>query len=713
MSVNKATEFANEIRPTERMSPVFRAVEWALASVLLFFFIADGIVPGWRALNTDFPNYYLTAALRLNHDSVDRAYEWIWFQRHKDHREIAQPLVGYVPNPPLCAVPILPVGWLPALPAKRAWIVLNLMLLASSLWILRRVTQLPWRRIILLTLLCVLPLRTDFAFGQYYIVILFLICAAYFAIVRNFNFAAGILLAAAAWFKLFPAVFLILFLRKRDGRAIAGLITGLVALGAVSLFIFGLDMHWVWLIEVLPRALRGDLVGPYVLKWSSFTSLWHRLFLYEPELNPAPVISSALLYSVAQALTGTALLFAFLFRTNSESDDRVREWEWAAFVPLLLLLSSMPGPYHYCVLIFSAILGVDFLLRAGKWRASLLFAFLYALACANLPEAYDFDLRRLLATFAFYVVLLWNAPARAGASTKKRLWILASVVCGTLIVFNIRPLRDRAEDFPRRLASTGTIESYASTNPIATKQGVVSIEMVGEGYRAVNRSNGQVLTKGWVGDVLTVAGSRESAFTYFEFEHQGSHIFRVDSDQAAGGGSVPEYVSDGQQPAISGDGRWLAFLREDRGRYTILTSRDGLVPGAVAGGRDVPGVLEITVKGNGDIIAAMGGAGTPHLALLRNGASDLRRLDEIAGTVRYPSMSPDSRLLAFSRREAGSWHLFVRDLASGKERRLTRAACNATSPSWNGPNSILYATDCGRGLGLGAIDQIDLPSNLD
>jgi Glycosyltransferase family 87/WD40-like Beta Propeller Repeat len=691
--------------------------EWLVLLVLLALFIRGALLPGWRILNTDFPNYYLTAALRLDdRASVDRAYEWIWFQRHKDHHEIDQPVVGYVPNPPLCAAPLLPIASLPALTAKRLWIVLNLALLAGTLWILHRVTLLPWRRVLLIAGLCVLPLRTNFNFGQYYILILFLMCLAYYSIRRGHRFTAGAWLAAAAWFKLFPAVFLLLFLRKREWRAISGLLAGLILLGALSVLIFGLDMHRVWLVEVLPRALRGDLVGPYVLKWSSFTSLWHRLFLFEPELNPTPVINSIRLYATAQALTGTALLFAFLFsadRTGGEPDisERTTAWEWSAFVPLLLLLSSMPGPYHYCVLIFSAVLGVDFFLRIGQWRVALLLGILYALACASLPEQGDFALRRLLATFAFYVVLLWHAPAKQDIAARRLLVVPAIVLLATLIAFNLRPLRSRAEDFSHRMAAnTG---SYASSNPAATKRGIVSIEMFGDGYKAVNRADGQVMQMPSSGDVLSLAGSEQSPFIYFELVNRRSQILRLASAKASSSGTVAEYFSEGQQPAISNDGRWVAFLRVDHGRTTVWMSRDGAPPQAVPGGRQTDGgqhmddVLEMTVTAEGSIIAAVGDAANPHLSLLRI-SGEKQALADIAGAVRYPAISPDSSLLAFSRREAGSWHLYVRDLATGHERQLTSAACNATSPAWQDPHTLLYATDCGRGFGLSALAQIEL-----
>ena len=703
---------------------VLPVAEWILVAALLGLFITRAVLPAWRTLNTDFPNYYLTALLRLEHRPVDRAYEWIWFQRQKDHNQIPQGLVGFVPNPPLCAAPMLLLGSLTALAAKRVWILLNLACLAAALCVLRRLTELGWRHLLLLAGLCLLPLRTNFILGQYYVVILLLICLAYFASVRGHRFTSGSLLAAAAWLKLFPAVFIVLFLRKRDWRAVAGLIAGFAVLAMISILIFGLDMHRVWLLEVLPRAFRGEMVGPYDLQWSSFSSLWHRLFLFEPELNPRPFLSSPALYAVAQALTGTALLFAFLLSTDRPVKKQTEAWEWAAFLTLLLLLSSMPSSYHYVVLIFAAIVGVDAMVRAGKWKPALLLMLLYAVACTAFSAAGLFGLRRLLATLALYIVFLWNAPAVADARTRKILWTMGGMVFVVLAALNFSTSRKRDEDFTRRL--TNLPEGYAAFNPVITSGGVASIEMVNRGYQAVMVSDGRGISMPTPGDVLSIAASPRARFAYFELVNEHSQIVRIPSVQipsdqipsnrVGGTGGATEFVTDGQQPAISYDGGWLAFLRDEQttvhqgdgaAETSLWISHDGGEPERVDSAEKLS-ILEMSVNNNGEIIAAVGGAATPHLSVLHTTNGVGRELKEIEGAVRYPAVSPESQRLAFSRRESGSWHLFTRDLSTGRERRLTQGACNATSPAWEGPHTLLYATDCGRGFGLSAIARIEV-----
>ena len=125
-------------------------------------------------------------------------------------------------------------------------------------------------------------------------------------------------------------------------------------------------------------------------------------------------------------------------------------------------------------------------------------------------------------------------------------------------------------------------------------------------------------------------------------------------------------------------------------------------------------VLEMTVTNQGDVIAAAGSAANSHLAILHSDSGQIESVSWIAGPVRYPALSADGRRLAFSRRESGSWHLFVRDFAQGfarassadSERQLTTGTCNATYPAWENSRSLLYITDCGRSLGLGAAARV-------
>jgi hypothetical protein len=660
------------------------------------------LIPAWRALRTDFPNYYLAASLYRQRVPLDRVYEWRWFQRQKDHLQIEQRSVAFAPNPPTCALPVLPLAGMAPLTAKRVWLILNLGFFALALWLLRRVTDLPWRRLLLLSFLCILPLHENFLFGQYYVLILLLIAAAYFAAHHGWRLTSGSLLVDAAFLKIFPAFFLILFLRKRNWRAAAGLVLTGAALAALSVLMFGWNVHKIFLLEVIPRALHGDQLGPYAAEFNSFTALCHRLFLVEPELNPVPWLNSPMVYSSAQAAVATVLLFSFLLFTGEEQKPQTTAWEWAAFLALLMLLSSMASTYHHCVLIFIVIVGVDFLLKRGRHGSAALLVIFFALACAPVPRFLWLNLQtRLWADLAIFLLLLVEAPSRATGRVRTFGYVVAVLFFGFLSFSNLRGLRHRDEDFSRRI--TPAPDGYGALSVSSSDGRLLLDEMMKGGYGVVAVPGGKLKSP----DEDILAAAEAPSFAYFEVAGERSQIFRLPASQLGQAGAVPEEVAEGYDPVTSPDGRWLAYLSDADGKTEIHLRKDGAAF-PVAHSERLGDILEMSLSSGGTLIFASGGAADPHLSRFDPALVEVRPLSEIRGAVRYPAASSDGKFLAFSRRESGAWHLFVRDLQSGQERQYTTAACNATSPSWEDAHTLLYISDCGRSLGLGAPVRLDL-----
>ena len=679
--------------------------ELVVLAALLALFIGRGLLPGWRTLNSDFPNYYLAASLHHRSIPIDRVYEWIWFQRQKHYLNIEQAVMVFTPNPPLCALPILPLSHLPPLAAKRVWLVLNLGFLVSALWFLHRVTKLALRHAAIILLLCIVPLRINFLLGQYYVVILWLICAAYYCSCLKHRFTSGLLLSAAACFKLFPAVFLILFIWKRDWRSAAGMILGTAVLTAISIAVFGVEVHRILLIEVLPRAVHGELIEPYSLLWNSFPALWHHLFLFEPGLNPSPLLNSPVLYALTQATTSVCLLFGFLWTTREDRLKPTKPLEWAAIVALSLLLSSIPEVYHYCVLVFTATVGIDELLKIRDGRKALIFILLFLFAYGPLPARIaKMVLPRLVGTLALYSLLLSTIASGKSKSISKR-WLAAGVLTSAVLtISSLIHLKNRSEDFDRRLTNLSSI-GYSASNPLAVRDGVVFTDMLDDGYAAMALHNNTVRRLPIPGDVLSVGGNFSANAVYLEQAAKQSLIAEM---RLGSSNLTTEYIGVGTQPRVSQGGRWLAFVREENGKTVVLLC-EAATPRNIQVIRDPPNILDVSVTQEGDLIAAAGAVSHPQLFRVSHSTGLVEPLAKITGPVRYPAISPDGRRLAFSRRMQGSWHLVVREMPTGIEQQLTHAECNATLPSWESPQALLYATDCGRGLGLSTLARFVLP----
>lgn len=193
-----------------------------------------------------------------------------------------------------------------------------------------------------------------------------------------------------------------------------------------------------------------------------------------------------------------------------------------------------------------------------------------------------------------------------------------------------------------------------------------------------------------------------------------SNIVRYSNFDRPGGPTSQIEVANGEQPSVSPDGKWLVFVRENRGRGELWLNR--LAPGDnVRGGPqsklvdDTYDVWEAAFEpGNRRIIFTAATHGQPELYSLDVASGRITSMP-IPGPARYPAFSPDGKWLAYSRCEHGNWHLYVADGSSRSSRQLSRGDCNSISPAWESDSKgLVYSTDCGRGLEMTALARIQL-----
>jgi Tol biopolymer transport system component len=192
-------------------------------------------------------------------------------------------------------------------------------------------------------------------------------------------------------------------------------------------------------------------------------------------------------------------------------------------------------------------------------------------------------------------------------------------------------------------------------------------------------------------DQLAIAPDNGSLLV--ERDGTSAEIVRLDSSDRLD--TVVE--KDAQQPALSADGRSLAYVRTLKGRGSLWI-RD---MGAAQNDMRVTGpeldVYDIRFGPAQNIVfSAADMSGDIQLYQMRSRA----KVESLGiRDARYPSISPDGKWLAYSALKRGVWHLTLHDLNSGVDRQLGTADCNDFSPAWQ-PDSrtLLYVSDCGRGL---------------
>ena len=362
--------------------------------------------------------------------------------------------------------------------------------------------------------------------------------------------------------------------------------------------------------------------------------------------------------------------------------------------------------YHYCILIFTAIVAVDWLLKTGRWRSAAGVVLCRHcvlsstwISAAELAGAVD---RACLSLHAAFVGI-----TKSHGLTCLETWILTgSCFPDSSDRLQLARPAQPFRGFLRRLVSPG----LGTFSVARAGDRMVFDEMADRAYAMVVGFEGRRDPTPGPGDVLSIAAGPQSRYVYFELTGRSSEIFRLPVPQIGRPDAVPEYFAEGHNPAMSVDGRWLVYLREENGQTIILLSENGAPAAPVHGFEKLSGVLEMTVTTEGNLIVASGGAADPHLFRLDPASGEVRGLSEINGAVRYPAISPDGKHLAFSRRESGSWHLYVHDLVGSTEQRLRLRLAMRPRPHGRIRNACFYVRRFRRTLGLSAPVRTTLKS---
>ncbi|HEX4039205.1 MAG TPA: glycosyltransferase 87 family protein [Acidobacteriaceae bacterium] len=703
-----------------------RVVRWLEGAALLLASLYLGLhtLPrAWRTLNTDFPNYYMAA--RLVHEGYDttRMYEWSWIEREKDHRAVDLRVIGLLPITPISTLAIYPFVELAPLTAKHVWIVLNLGLLIPIGWMLRWMTGLSIRRIALALLLS-FPLHRNLLFGQFYVLLLLLIVAACWSYLRGFRLLAGALLALAAVCKIFPLLLFVFFLQRREWRALAaGGVAGLAAT-ALSIGVFGWNVHRTWLLQILPWVLHGEGLQPYVAS-ASISSVLHRLFLVEPQWNPHPWHSSPLAYALLMSALSTGAFAPAILLIRGKERKRSRILlEWSALLTASLAISTLPASYNFVLMAFPVCVLASILLERRQlwWLAALVLAYLGIGFPLAVPRgagglAMLLYVPRLPLMFAvllsIYALLgrdrVVNNPSR---DWTRWAWGAAMLAWAVFSVHStLRLERGQRQEYAYRLPLQG--QGFLNSSPQPAGSGVRFIAFTFGGYHLVQNDP----ASGGPADGARSAGA-DSDSDELSFSSGFGHLWveqasKLGSQIADLRRASSMVIDNARDPMLSADGQSLAFVRDDHGRGRLMLVR--IVPPVRMGGESpVAAEAALTPPRLNVDEASYLSARLYAFAAVENGKppqiyltdATHRNAPLLLGESRYPDLSPDGRWMAYSRLEGGVWNLWVRNQATGATRRIADVPCNQIQPKWErDAKTLLYGTDCGRSVWFTAIAQ--------
>jgi hypothetical protein len=688
-------------------------LERALITLALLYLAAHTLPKAWKTLNTDFPNYYMSA--RLVHEGYDsaRMYDWTWIEREKDHRAVDIRVIGLLPITPFSTLAMLPLAGLEPLAAKHVWILLSLASLIPIVWMLRSMTGLSYQRVGLAFALC-FPFHRNLEFGQYYVILLLLLVAACRSYLRGWYVATGALIAVAAACKIFPVLFLIFFLRRREWRVFGAALVTLAIAAGISIAVFGWNVHRTYLQEILPWTLHGEGMPPYVPS-ASISGILHRLFLSEPQWNPHPWHSSVLCFAVLMPVLQMLVLApAVLFiRRADTSRDRIL-LELSALLTASLTISTVPALYNFVLMELPVCVLATVLLQARRYGWVLGLLVLYFCICLPLPIPEKMagaltllQIARLPLLLAFLAVnywLLWRDPAAKTISRSKETYLWATAMTATAVISVFSTLHRESSvrsEYAYRLPLQ--CEGFLNAQPHPAGQGVRYVAFTYGGYHLVAETKNNLATTTFAGlpDDLSFASARHCSGPESILVERTMNPHSQIVDVRHGSQVV---VEDAREPLLSADARDLAFIRDDHGSGRLIERAAFAGDGARELALTEPSlnVYEASfLSENEYAFSAVANGRAPEIYLM-DAMHDNIPLH--LGESRYPAISPDGRWMAYSRFDGGGWNLWLRNQETGATRRIADVPCNQIQPTWEEDSkTVLYSTDCGRSLWFTAV----------
>ena len=355
--------------------------EYSILVILFVLLFVRGIQPAWNEVHSDFANYFVSAKLVAEGESLKPLYDNVWFQQKiKDHA-INTP-GKFSPFPPLTAWIMLPLTFTSALTAMRIWMIINLFLLIVCVVLVRQLTAWSWVQCGLILMATGQGLFNNFAFGQVYV----LITAGWLAVLwlaeKKHQRLAGWLLGLLSWLKYFPAALIVGMIMLRKSKIVIATAASMLILLLGQLWFFGFHlMNDFFQLAFLPH-LDAHLTGQnmYSFYFQSWDGLLRNLFVFSAESNPEPFIPWALGKTIGKAIIYSSVLVSLVIAMRRVLDLKLPK---PISGPILLALPVFAAfvvlpasaTYHFVMLVVPMVLmlNCDFLNYGEKIGITIIY----------------------------------------------------------------------------------------------------------------------------------------------------------------------------------------------------------------------------------------------------------------------------------------------------------------------------------------------------
>jgi Glycosyltransferase family 87 len=344
---------------------VLRAAGLAAAIGGAYVFVLQPLTGHFPGEFEDFAAYLGAAQAAASHGDIYAAFV-------QQNQNVALSGFDY---PPIVALALSPLAWLPAQTAATLWLLLDVACTVAGCIVVAR-TALPehWPRLELAMLgaFAFSAAMYNFWHGQMNPEIFLLLALAFRSWVRGDEALCGVLVGIAAAIKLAPLVLVLLLLRRRWWQGAAVALGVFVLAAGAGVLAFGIHTAVEYVQSVLPVLGRDD-GWLYNQSWDGVVSRLadHSVLQFQPQVTAIRV--------VVLVLSAASVLAAAWSVRPAHGDREARAGQFGAGVVAMLLAGTITWYAHDVHLLIAFAAAAVLVARRAAGHALLMWSLLVTL----------------------------------------------------------------------------------------------------------------------------------------------------------------------------------------------------------------------------------------------------------------------------------------------------------------------------------------------